>query len=276
VRIGVVGLGYVGKAVVECFGAHHEVVAWDAADATPYPREQLAACDYAVVCVPTPALDTGHCDISAVEDAVSALPCQRVLLKSTVPPGTTDRLAAATNKQLCFWPEYIGESPYYNPYFANAIEQVPFVIVGGEPSIRSWFVDVLTARLGPTKHYLQCSAIEAELAKYAENSYLATKVTFVNEFRRISEAFGADWHTVREAWLLDPRMERMHTAAFADAPGFSGKCLPKDVRAIVAAAIDAGYAPGLLQQVLASNEVIQATAVDARGPGSADTSRPPG
>jgi UDPglucose 6-dehydrogenase len=266
VRVGVVGLGYVGKAVVDCFGAHHEVVAWDAADGGAYPSEQLAACDYAVVCVSTPELDTGHCDVSAVEQAVSVLPCERVLLKSTVPPGTTDRLAATMNKQVCYWPEYIGQSQYYNPYFPTAIEEVPFVIVGGEPSIRSWFVDVLSARLGPTKQYFQCTAVEAELAKYAENAYIATKVTFVNEFRRISEAFGVDWNTVREAWLLDPRVERMHTAAFAGAPGFSGKCLPKDVRAIVAAAIDAGYAPGLLQQVLATNDLVKATAVDGPGP----------
>jgi UDPglucose 6-dehydrogenase len=72
--------------------------------------------------------------------------------------------------------------------------------------------------LGPTKTYFQCSAIEAEIIKYMENSYLATKVSFVNEFRRICETFGADWHAVREGWLLDPRVEPTHTAAFASAP----------------------------------------------------------
>lgn len=87
-----------------------------------------------------------------------------------------------------------------------------------------------------------------------ENAYLATKVTFVNEFRKICEAFGADWHTVREGWLLDPRIEPTHTAAFATAPGFAGKCLPKDLSAIIQAATRSGYDPGLLNEVLRSNE----------------------
>jgi UDPglucose 6-dehydrogenase len=87
-----------------------------------------------------------------------------------------------------------------------------------------------------------------------ENAYLAAKVSFVNEFRRICETFGADWHTVREGWLLDPRVEPAHTAAFARAPGFGGKCLPKDLCAIIHAATSTGYDPALLREVLRSNE----------------------
>jgi UDP-glucose 6-dehydrogenase len=98
-----------------------------------------------------------------------------------------------------------------------------------------------------------------------ENSYLATKVSFVNEFRRICETFDADWHTVREGWLLDPRIEPTHTAAFAHAPGFSGKCLPKDVSAIVRAAADAGYDPALLMEVLRSNERFHSGGTTALG-----------
>jgi UDPglucose 6-dehydrogenase len=264
VKIGVIGTGYVGKAVVECLGGDHELVVWDVADGRPYPQHQLEECGCAVVCVPTPPLDSGHADTAAVDEAVEALPCSRVLLKSTVPPGTTDRLRISTGKEICFWPEYIGESRYHNPFFATAIEEVPFVILGGETQIRRWFVDLLSTRLGPTKTYFQCTAIEAELAKYAENSYIAMKVTFVNEFRRIAEAFDADWHTVREAWLLDPRVEPMHTSAFLDEPGFSGKCLPKDVSAIIASATDAGYLPALLKQVVASNEAFKKASGDAR------------
>jgi len=93
------------------------------------------------------------------------------------------------------------------------------VVLGGEPKVRRWFVDLLQPVLGPAKTYFQCRAREAEIIKYMENAYLAAKVSFVNEFRRICEAFGADWHAVREGWLLDPRVEPAHTAAFASAPG---------------------------------------------------------
>lgn len=258
--IGVVGLGRVGRSVSELFAASARIVAFDRTDEAPYPTAELAGCDFALVCVDTPAGADGTADLDSVRNAIAAIPCERILLKSTVPPGTTAALRADTGKSICFWPEYVGESKYINPYFPSEIADVPFVIIGGEPADRRWFIDRLLPVLGPTKTYFQCSSTEAELIKYAENSYFATKITFVNEFRQICDHFGSDWHTVREGWLLDPRVEPMHTAAFEDDPGFGGKCLPKDLRAIVAAAAANGYRAALLAEVLASNDRLRAPA----------------
>jgi len=269
--VGVIGLGRVGRAVCDLLAAHVRLVTWDRAENQPYPEAELAACDYAVVCVDTPAGTDGTADLSSVMKAAAQVPCERVLLKSTVPPGTTNRLAQSTGKSICYWPEYIGESRYYNPVFPSRIIEVPFVIIGGEPVVRRWFIDRLLPILGPTKTYFQCEAVEAELIKYAENSYFATKITFVNEFRQICEAFAADWHTVREGWLLDPRVERMHTAAFDDEPGFGGKCLPKDMTAIVAAAAAKGYMASLLAEVLATNARLRGISA---GPGAGDAEPP--
>jgi UDPglucose 6-dehydrogenase len=255
--VGVIGLGHVGGSVCELFADHVRLVTWDRTDDRPYPDAALASCDFVVVCVDTPPTADGSADVSSVVQATARLPCDRVLLKSTVPPGTTTRLVQSTGKRICYWPEYVGESRYHNPFFSSKIEEVPFVILGGEPADRRWFIDRLLPVLGPTKTYFQCDAVEAELIKYAENAYFAAKITFVNEFRRICEAFSADWHTVREGWLLDPRVEPMHTAAFEDDPGFEGKCLPKDVRAIIAAAEDRGYTASFLAQVLATNATIR-------------------
>jgi nucleotide sugar dehydrogenase len=265
--IGVIGLGRVGRAALELFVGHAHVVGWDPLLGKRYPAAELAACAFAVVCVDTPSGDAGEADLSSVKDAISRLPCRRIVLKSTVPPGSTARLAAESVKSICFWPEYIGESRYHNPHFPARIVDVPFVIIGGEPTDRRWLIDRLIPILGPTKTYFQCSATEAELIKYAENAYFATKITFVNEYRRICEHLDADWHTVREGWLLDPRVEPMHTAAFEDQPGFAGKCLPKDLKAIVAAAAARGYGAALLAEVLASNARIrgEAPSRDAAG-----------
>ena len=263
-HVGVIGLGRVGRSVVELFESHHAIVGWDASSDEAYPHAELAECAFAVVCVDTPTAEDGQADLGSVNAAVADLPCQRVLLKSTVPPGTTAALAQRSGKSICFWPEYVGESRYHNPHFPSAIVDVPFVIVGGEQDARGWFIDRLLPVLGPTKTYFQCDAIEAELIKYAENAFFATKITFVNEYRKICEAFGADWHSVREGWLLDPRVERMHTAAFEGNRGFAGKCLPKDLRAIVTAAAQAGYSAELLAEVLRSNTRIRA-GLDSRG-----------
>jgi len=251
--IAIIGMGHVGKAMHETFKGHARTVTYDTAASDPYPAQQLAACDAAIVCVSTPMSGDGSCDTTSVEDAVTRLPVGRVLLKSTVPPGTTDLLEQATGKQICFSPEYFGESSYYNSFLAGGPKAVPFVILGGRAQVRQWFIDLLQPVLGPEKTYFQCAAAEAEVIKYMENCYIATKVAFVNEFRRMCAVFGADWHTVREGWLLDPRVERANSAAFADAPGFSGKCLPKDLSAIIHAATKAGYGAGLLEEVLRSN-----------------------
>jgi UDP-glucose 6-dehydrogenase len=69
----------------------------------------------------------------------------------------------------------------------------------------------------------------------------------------LSEKLGLDWHAVREGWLLDPRVERDHTAAFADDRGFDGKCLPKDVAGIVHFAQSVGVDLSLLAAAQEAN-----------------------
>jgi len=253
-KVGVIGLGPVGRSQVQLLEPHFTLVTYDTQDGTPYPAESLSECDFAVVCVGTPPLPDGACDISDVQSAVEALPLSRVLLRSTVPPGTTDRLIDVTGKQICFNPEYVGESAYAEPFWPGGAATVPFLIIGGAPEARAYFIDRLLPVLGPDKTYFQTTAVEAELVKYMENAFLATKVTFVNEFFEICSAVGGDWNTVREAWLLDPRIGRSHSAVFDQARGFAGRCLPKDVNAIIRSAESAGYRPEFLAEVLKSNE----------------------
>jgi nucleotide sugar dehydrogenase len=253
-RIAIIGMGHVGTAMHGLLAPAASLVTYDTADRREYPARDLAACDAAVVCVDSPMAGDGSCDISHVRDAVERVPVSTVLLKSTVPPGTTDLLADLTGKQVCFSPEYYGEPAYHHPWWPGGPGEVPFLILGGDPVTRHAVIDLLQPVLGPAITYFQCTAIEAETIKYMENAYLAAKVTFANEFRRICDVLGADWHTVREGWLLDPRVSPAHTAAFATAPGFGGKCLPKDLAAIIHAATTAGYHPALLTQILLSNE----------------------
>jgi nucleotide sugar dehydrogenase len=258
-------MGTVGRAMQALFEGHAELVTYDKAHGAPYSVEELSECEFAMVCVDTPAAADGSCDTSNVEQAVAELPCDRILLRSTVPPGTTDRLARQTGKKICFAPEYIGEGTYFTTSWGASAADIPFFIIGGPPDDRRWLLDRLVGVLGPERVYYQCSSVEAEVIKYMENSFLATKVAFVNEFARICEAMGADWHTVREGWLLDPRIGRSHSAVFPDRPGFDGKCLPKDLAAIVAAASASGYQAGLLQAVLDANDRHRASP-EAPGP----------
>ena len=103
------------------------------------------------------------------------------------------------------------------------------------------------SRLGVT------DARTAELAKYMENAFFATKVTFVNEFHDIARACDVDFNVLREIWLADPRISRDHTFVYPNGRGFAGKCLPKDLNAIVQYALQRGCQPHLLQTLLAIN-----------------------
>src|SRR5260370_7597549 len=127
--IAIIGMGHVGKAMHETFKGHARTVTYDTAASDPYPAQQLAACDAAIVCVSTPMRGDGSCDTTSVEDAVTRLPVGRVLLKSTVPPGTTDLLEQPTGKHICFSPEYFAERSYYNPLLPPGPHPLPFPLL---------------------------------------------------------------------------------------------------------------------------------------------------
>jgi UDPglucose 6-dehydrogenase len=258
-QVGVIGLGRVGDSMRRFLEQRVEVVTYDAGTDQSYPDAELAKCAFAVICVDTPMSFDGSGDTSKVAEAVRRVPTHLVLVRSTVAPGTTDRLVRQTGKQLCCSPEYLTDAIHADPGWAE-VSEPPFVILGATPETRREFASLLVPLFGPEKTYFQCTALEAEIAKYMENAYLATKVCFANEFFEICKAFGADWHTVREGWLLDPRVGRSHSAVFETARGFGGKCLVKDLHAIVAAATSVGYEPGLLEAVLRSNEVLRSEA----------------
>jgi len=249
-KVVIVGAGYVGSGMRKIFPDAQII---DPAKGFPYTDEVF---DLAVICVPSPMNADGSCDTSIVSDAVARVNADLVLVKSTVTPGTCFRMARATDKRVVFSPEYMGESKYWTPpEFPNPTDPVGhgFVILGGAESDCSVVADILLPILGPATRFRFMSHTEAELVKYAENSFFSLKVTFANDLRRICERAGANYHSVREGWLDDPRVGPMHTAAFKKAPGFSGKCLPKDTAALAAFCRQIGIQPTLLDAVLEVN-----------------------
>mgnify|MGYP001588600365 FL=1 len=105
--------------------------------------------------------------------------------------------------------------------------------------------------------YVQTDSTTAELVKYMENSFLAAKKIFCDEFFDIAQSFGVDYNELKELWLLDGRMGRSMTLIYPESRGFGGKCLPKDINAIVKQAEKQGYVPKLLKQVLSINKELR-------------------
>ena len=285
-KIAIIGHGYVGNAMERFFNKHFEVVVYDPKYFTgimpdrvvnsdenvrilfdtdiQVNKNEVNQCDFAVICVPTPEAEDHSVDLSFVRSAVEMLETPLILLKSTVPPGTIDSLRAEFGKRICFSPEYIGEGKYVVQWWKDKDYPHPtdmkyhsFQIVGGYKEDARAVLEFFKLVAGPEVKYIVTDAKTAELCKYMENSWGATKVTFCNEFAKIAENMGVDYDELRELWLLDGRVERMHTAVFKDKRGFGGKCYPKDVNGIVEQSKKAGYTPKLLQAVLAVNEELK-------------------
>jgi UDPglucose 6-dehydrogenase len=270
--VAIVGFGAVGRGIRQLFPA---AVAYDPPLGIG-TREEVNACQYAMISVPTPSLPDGSADISIVEGAVGWIECEHIVLRSTVPVGTTDRLRRETGKAIVFQPEYgpaaTPDHPFSDP------RKVRWVILGGERAETIPVADLYKTTFNSDIHVHQTDARTAELTKYMENCFLALKVAFCNEFYDLAGVFGVDYNELRELWLLDPRVGRSHTFVFPSERGFGGGCLPKDLRAMISAARGVGYDPTLLAEVLATNLRLRqgdaGTAVAGGGEAGVDDSHP--
>lgn len=245
-RIGVVGLGFVGSAIVNAArikGKHVKTY-----DIDPLKDSNCSSLDELVhnsdiiyVAVPTPMnIKTGECDVSIVENTIFQIIniskiCKQIVIKSTVPPGTTERLQGTTKiHNIFFSPEFLTEAAPLDD-FVNAR-----VVILGKPSdVNNWIAkEVLDNQRGLTKmnhapHIMDATA--AELYKYTANIFLATKVSFANEMKTIADQLGVEWNTIVDVLHDDPRMGRTHwNAPGPDGKyGFGGTCFPKDLSALI-------------------------------------------
>ena len=237
-RIVIIGYGVVGS--------HMQALFSDAEVHDP-AKGMLADGMYDVgfICVPTDMQMDGSADISIVKSAVNEWrsKCRTLCIRSTVPPGTTDLLG----KPCIFQPEYYGSTAHSKDIGSG------FVILGGDRDLCHIVAEAYKGIFSADLEILFTDSTTAEVAKYMENSWLAMKVTFCNEFARIAATYGVDYDELRELWLHDPRVNRAHTFVYRDHPYYDSHCLNKDIPAIVRACINAGYDAKLLKAVIERN-----------------------
>lgn len=267
INIGIVGFGHVGHCIfnkipIRAKGPIKYVRIYDKDPiARISTKEEINKCNYVFICVPTPLDEkTGLLDISAVDEVLKWCTVKNICIKSTVPVGYTKQindkyvlldkdLKITSYRNIVFSPEYYGET-YQHPY---KDEGAPWLILGGLPEATKIFADLMQEWYPSTTKIHCTDSTTAELTKFMENAFLATKVTFCNTFYEIAEKFGVDYHKLREAWLLDPRIGESHTMVYPDNRGYGGKCLPKDIQSITTQAQEKGADTGLLQSVIDTN-----------------------
>ncbi|MGW5463803.1 UDP-glucose dehydrogenase family protein [Streptomyces sp. NPDC003996] len=203
--------------------------------------------DVHFICVSTPQCrDSPAADLRAVDAVIDGLAPRlrrRCLIvgKSTVPAGTTARLAMRVREQA---PEGTDAEVAWNPEFLRegfAVQDTlrPDRLVAGVLSQRADRIlrEVYAPLVRAGVPYISTDPATAELVKVAANSFLATKISFINAMAEVCDATGADVMSLSEALGYDPRIGRRFLSAGL---GFGGGCLPKDIRAFTARADELG------------------------------------
>lgn len=217
----IAGKGWVGKEVAKYFPKATQIDEHNSAK-----DFQGQTFDYCFICVPTPPNEDGSCDVSIIESVFKEYGeiVNIFIIRSTVNLGFTEYMATKGYK-VVFQPEYIGET-IAHPYLNHGTD---FIILGGEKGVVDDVGHLWAQVCSPTIRIQIVDSRTAELAKLMENSFLACRVTFFNQFFDLAEVLDVNYHQLRETFLLDERMGRSHTQVYPNNRGYAGKCLPKDV-----------------------------------------------
>ena len=185
--------------------------------------------DIAFICVPTEMNEDGSCNTSEVEWIYARIHATTIVIKSAIPVGTARKLYNGfgnNNPTTIVSPEFYGTTQH-------AEEHPNFLIMGIDTGDTNPVVQLYQRVKDASFRFIFTDWQTAELTKYMENCWIATKVTFCNEFATIAKALGIDYNKLRECWLADPRVSPSHTFVYEDTPYYDSHCLNKDIPALI-------------------------------------------
>ena len=212
----------------------------------------VAGAEFVYLSVPTPMGRDGSADLSFINAAAREIgPLLRseavVINKSTVPVGSTlvvERALGRDDVSVVSNPEFLRQGSAVQDFL-----HPDRIVIGA--SDQSVAIRIATLYLGISAPMIVTDPASAETIKYAANAFLATKISFVNALSAVCEAVGADVNDVLVGLGYD---RRIGSEFLRPGPGYGGSCLPKDTRALIRIAEDAGYDFDLLRGVVTVNE----------------------
>jgi len=258
-KIGIVGLGFVGSAVMEAMDGSANLVLVDKDKSKALNDfSDLMDCEGVFVCVPTPMGDDGACDTSILEEVLHKLRDFKgvIISKCTAPPTVYEQLNSKY-PNLVHSPEFLTAANASRDYYGGK-----FAIIGG--SVGAYIRDAERIIKIGQRHLQQirhCSIGEAALAKYAINSFLAVKVTFMNEIYELAKAGNQNFNTVASLMSLDDRIGNSHMRVPGPDGklGFGGMCFPKDTCALLSYAEKLNSPMNVLDSAVKKNIVLRLT-----------------
>lgn len=260
-KIGIIGLGYVGSAIHNAFSNDFfvECVIIDPPKGyTNATYNDLKNADAVFVCVPTPRDEAGSCDLSILVDVLFQLNevdyTGVIISKCTAPPHAYTYLNEIY-PNLVHVPEFLTAANSILDYINGE-----FTIIGG--SVKAYMNEaerIIKMSQKNLKSIVHCSIGEAALTKYAINSFLATKVVFMNEIHNVAIANGLDYNKIASLMKLDQRMGISHMTVPGQDNlfGFGGHCLPKDSEVLLNLSKDLGVTMQVLEAALKKNTLLR-------------------
>ncbi len=264
-KVGVIGCGFVGSAVVRGFNLFADVKAYDV-DPKRYVNsieDVLLSSEFIFICLPTPmeTAEGGKCDLKYIEKFFDNLKNFSInenaifIIKSTVPVGTTARLSKLhPNLKIVHSPEFLTARSASLDFITPGRN-----IVGAEdPIIGKKVIELYRYRF-PGSPAILMKSQESECVKYFCNCFFMTKVLVFNEFRLLTNKLGLNWDTIMEGVLTDGRIAKSHYQV----PGWDGKwgaggtCFPKDINALITTFCDLGLDPKVLEAVWKQNKAVR-------------------
>ncbi len=240
-QIGILGQGYVGKAISEAFSKHFQHLNTYDKYISKYSsvnslEELTKKSEIIFICLPTPMKNNGECFTGIVEEEIQKINQisnesdeKIVVIKSTVPPGTSSNIGKKnTNINVIFNPEFLTEKNYIEDF-----QNQEKVIIGGYDKNNK--LEKLYKHVFPNIRVLKCSQEEAEMVKYIINTFLAMKVSYANELKILCDKLKINYDTVSEIAQFDKRVGYSHWKVPGPdgKMGFGGSCFPKDINALI-------------------------------------------
>jgi UDPglucose 6-dehydrogenase len=231
-KVGIIGNGFVGESQAFAFSPIAEIRIFDVNPLkSTHTMSEVCECDFVFVCVPTPMRADGSQDISFIRNVFETVTAGSIfIIKSTILPGTTQKLQHEFPElSIIFSPEFLTERTAKLDMLTQAR-----IILGGDLQICNEVKQLFQQRF-MNRHFIITDSVTAELIKYMNNTFFATKVSIMNEFKRLSDALGANWHDAIYGFAADGRIgdSHLHVPGPDGKLGYGGTCFPKDVNALI-------------------------------------------
>lgn len=261
-KIGIIGHGFVGKALAEALTNDVQVCKIDPKLNTSIDDLKNFKPEVIFICLPTPMLDNGIQDISIVKNTILELnkfiTDEIIVIKSTVHPGNINEI-----KLICprfvYNPEFLREK-HAKEDFINS----DLIVFGGDQEFADSLANIYSNHTKCiNKEYIFTDVTSASLIKYTINSFLATKVIFFNEINSIFKLADSNesWEDFTKILSKDSRIGNSHmlVPGHDGRLGFGGACLPKDINALLKYAESNDLELSLIKNVIKTNNKIRAS-----------------